>query len=294
MKWLLFLTILSSAHALALTPPALTLMLDGDEVTPPVDLSTLQVQDMQVYSQPIKTTEGYRGFTFMDLLKLAAPKDMAKVVEVELCTANDYKVYYPISMFQKVTSLMSFARTDGAPFVRFSGLRKELISLSPYYLVWDHRQMSTHEKALYNNIYQVRAVNFVTAPVILGVNPQEVDANIQLGQRTYKQFCLACHALQSEGGQVSMNFLERNTIALKGRDYFVKYALDPEKMNPRTVMPGLPNFQNRENMAQAVVDFLLFMEKPEAFYKDKKITPLQERYKKLTRLLEEARAKSNH
>ncbi len=292
MKWIFLFFAVVSSQLWAQTPPKLEIQLDGQVIAGPVNLASLPVLDVEAYSAPLKTSEGYRGFSFLEMARIAIPQDLARVLEIQLQSENGYSVYYPMEMFQKTQALMAFTRKDGGPFVRYSGLQKQLITLAPYYLVWNARALSPNEQAIYNHIYKIKTVNFITRAVNLGVNLQEVDANIQLGQRTYKQFCLSCHALQSEGGKVSINFLENKTIALKGRDYFVKYALDPAKVNPRTAMPELPQFKNREGMAQAVVDFLLFMEKPEAFYKDKKITPLQERYKKLTRMLQEARAKA--
>lgn len=201
---------------------ALQIELNG-EPQKNLDLATLKKSKIAVvnhFNSLNKRSEPYRGIPLSSLMSLAIPNQLKEVVEIELVSVNGFKSYYSAEMLQKVDSILSYERTDGENFVRFSQKEKMLVPLGPYYFVWDFKNLAKDQREVYNSVYQVKKINFVTNKIDFGVN-EGLDKEIFLGLRTYKKYCLSCHAIGKLGGDISFDFIKKKTLESKGAEFFI-------------------------------------------------------------------------
>jgi mono/diheme cytochrome c family protein len=75
--------------------------------------------------------------------------------------------------------------------------------------------------------------------------PQASDAAVQDGYRIAEQNCVRCHNLGGEGGQKSgLPWTVLAAFASGSPDFFAAYVRDPKAKNPKTQMPGRPDYDD--------------------------------------------------
>lgn len=268
----------------------LTILVDGKKVKTltPSDLKKIKLVKLDFYNSVSKRSEDYRGWIFSDLMQVAGVDKGKSIVEVEFSAVNGFKSYFSYDMFVKAPAILSYERVDGEKFVRYSQKEKMLVDLGPYYLIWDQKKMSASEQQPYNSVYQINQINFLTNQIDFGLVADKVDSNLYLGLRSYKKYCLSCHALGKLGGNLAMDLLQKNILEAKGDDYFIKYTLAPASVFAQTKMLPLPKFKNSQAMAQGIVEFLKFAKNPEKVLKTIKAKSGQSvLYNELSQLVDE-------
>lgn len=241
----------------------------------------MKSENVSFYNYATKRVEVYKGIPFLDFLELTAGNQFKNIVEVELIAENDFKYYVSMDLIRKTHSILSFDRADGDKFLRYSTKNKILVPLGPLYLVWDLKDIPRSERLQYTSVYQIKAINVKTNRLTFGIHEKAVDESVYLGYQTYKKHCLSCHSLGKLGGDLSFDLVQRKTLDKKGERYVMKYILKPEAMNPKTKMLPLPNYKNKIQLAQGVVDFLKFMHNPENILEKKAIDKENQSFKEL-------------
>ncbi|MBY0517284.1 MAG: cytochrome c [Bacteriovoracaceae bacterium] len=289
MMTLFFTTLLFISSAFA---NSLNVKLDGEFVIEmkEEDLKKSNTQVVEFYNFVTKKSEPYKGVRLRELFKkvFTGPHN---IVEVEFISKNGFKSYISLDQARLGDPILAFERADGEKFVRYSQKEKALVDLGPYYVVWNLKNVPLPQQPFYSSIYQVVGVNLITSSMNFGIDSKESNESIELGARTYKRYCLSCHALNGTGGDLGVSLLKFQVLKEKGANYIKQYALDPLKSNPRTKMLPLPAFKNREAMAQGLVDFLAFVEDPKHTLREAEKLPNKKRYLLLKALLEDAKAK---
>lgn len=120
--------------------------------------------------------------------------------------------------------------------------------------MWDLSKIDYAQRLHYSSIYQIKGLNLISKAIDFGIDKK--GTLIDLGKRTYKRYCLSCHALDGKGGNISIDLKKSKVLAKKGEKWVLKYILNPEKVNPDTKMLPLPQFKNRLQMAKGVVELL--------------------------------------
>ena len=210
----------------------------------------------------------FMGVPLKFLMNANLPEEFSRTVEVELISTNGFKNYFSMENFLKVDAIVSF-EAENAKFERFSIKEKKIVQLGPYYLLWDFKSMSPEDKYQYNSVYQINKINLITNAVDFETSHVKNNESINLGFRTYKRYCLSCHAIGAWGGEIGIDLIKSKTLAKKGADFIKNYALDPHAINPETKMLALPKYKNREKMAQGLVEFLDFASHPNQGQKNK-------------------------
>jgi hypothetical protein len=264
----------------------LILLLNGEEHKS-IEMSAIREMKPSVvefYDLAYRKSDTFKGVPFVSLFSSFFPSEIKKAVEIELISLNGYKTYIPIENFYKVDSYLTYESTIGK-FERFSLKEKQIVHLGPYYLVWDFKTIGKEDRFQYNSVYQINKINLITNAVEF--LPQDVKKNetIDLGYRTYKKYCLSCHAIDTWGGNISVDLIKKKTLEIKGADYIVKYALDPKSINPKTKMRPLPKYKNSEAMAKGVAEFLKFATNPTIYMKKPETTKV--RYESLKIIMDE-------
>ena len=257
------------------------------------EMKQMKSTQVEFYDHVTRKTDFYKGVPFLSLINLIEANQVKKIVEVELTSVNGYKAYFPIESFYKVDAILTYQAVGESKFERFSQKEKKMVNLGPYYLVWDFKTIGKFDKNQFNSVYQITKINLISNMLDFGVRDSKVDQNIILGYRTYKKYCLSCHAIGNWGGEVGADLIKKKTIESHGADFLVKYALDPKSINPQTKMLPLPKYKNSESMAQGIADFLTFAKNPEEYIQSKKIEADKPRYQALKNILNDVRGKTN-
>ena len=223
------------------------------------EIKKMKSSDVEYYHRLIKRAEPYKGVPTTYLLEKAYPGFATKYSEVEFHGLDEYKSYVPVSQLLRYNSILSYQRADGDAFVRISTRTKTLTPLAPLYLVWDMRLVPKAERDALSSAYQIHVINMISK----SVKTTETDNKIVKGYGYYKQYCINCHSVGSRGGKIGPNLIERNVIETRGAEYFKKYVLNPQSMNPKSTMLAF-NVTNKEDIVDHVIEFLKFAKAPEA------------------------------
>lgn len=230
-------------------------------------LKKLKIVTLDFYDHASRKSDRFTGVPFKFLMNANLPEEFSRTVEVELISTNGFKNYFSMENFLKVDAIISYEAVNGK-FERFSIKEKKIVQLGPYYLVWDFKSMGLEDKYQYNSVYQINKINLITNAVDFETSHVKNNESIHLGFRTYKRYCLSCHAIGAWGGELGIDLIKNKILAKKGADFIKKYALDPHSLNAETKMLALPKYKNREKMAQGLVEFLDFASHPNLIKKD--------------------------
>lgn len=250
------------------------------------DVKKLTSKDVEYYDYRLRKSEKYKGVSLLTLLNLILPEQIKKTVEIEFFSSNGYKTYYPIENFYKVDGILAYESTAGK-FERYSIKDKSIISLAPYFLVWDFKSDAKEDKHQYGSAYQVNIVNLNSTAIDFGVTSLKGNENVTLGYRTYKRYCLSCHAIGKWGGDIAIDLVKMNIVENKGSDFIMKYVFDTSSHNSHNEMITLPKYKNIDSMALAVVEFLKFTSSPDLYLKNNKINPSNVRYEEFKNILKD-------
>jgi hypothetical protein len=153
----------------------------------------------------------------------------------------------------------------------------KIVELGPYYLVWNSKQIARESDHEYKSVYQVNKIGFNTTKLDFYNYKVDVAESVFLGYRSYHNFCLSCHAIGNRGGSLSYNLLKRDVLSPSKRKWLMAYILNPKSIKKDSTMPALPNFKNRQEMAEGIIEYLEFASDPLAGLKKNKIDPKSER-----------------
>lgn len=254
------------------------------------EIRALKPVEVSFYNGVSKRVEPYRGVNLRALFYKEI-EGKHNIVEVEFRSQNGFRSYFSLQLAKNADPILAYERADGQPFSRYSVKEKQLVSLAPYYVVWDMSNLPLQQQALYNSIYQVVEVNLITSAVNFGIDQIDATDGIDLGYRTYKRYCLSCHAIDKWGGNLGIDIVKHEVLRKKGEDYIIRYALDPSSVNPKTKMLPLPAFRNREEMAQGLIEFIKFVTMPDEYILAAKKAGREPKFQNLSQIIKEVKAK---
>lgn len=250
------------------------------------EIKQLKTEEVEFFNNVTLRSERYRGVPTLKFIEKFYP-EIQNVVEIEFISGTDFNPLVDIEQLRRTNSVLSFERSDGDKFVRYSKKEKILVPLGPLYLVWNLKQLKREDRLLFTSIYQIKTINLITNKVDFGVKESSVNASVYLGYQSYKRHCLSCHALGNLGGGVSFDLLKNKTLESKGEEYVKKYIRNPELVNPKTKMLPFPKFNNQQDMINGVVDFLNFVQNPDTVLKKQNGGSEPASYKVLRQLMKD-------
>lgn len=240
---------------------------------------------VEYYNWNTKRSEVYRGVNMLDLLE----KEASGIAEVELETDNGLHFFVSGDSLKQVRSILAYERADGDTFKRYSEKKKMLMHMGPLYLVWDLKGVPKEQKLYFTSIYQIRSIRIKTTKADFGLVDDGIDPKVYLGLQAYRQNCIMCHAIGNAGGSESFDLIKRQTLSLKGESYVQKFILDPRSFNPKTTMLPLPQYKNRDEVAQGIVAFLKYMKEAPDTSKLNSKTPASKSLGELKKIIQEAK-----
>lgn len=237
------------------------------------EIKKLETKNLTHINHGLKENELYFGPTILTLIEKYVPHLKNQIKELEFTTTNGYKSYFLEDKFHKVDAILAYARADQKKFVRISRDENKIIDLGPYYLIWDSIHTPKDSEYDYKSVFKVHQIGFNTSTLNFHSFKDEVSESAFLGYRSYHNFCLSCHAIGNRGGSLSYNLLKRDIFSEKKRKWLMDYILNPKSVRKDSLMPALPEFKNRQKMAQGIIEYLEFAKDPIAGLQKNKIDP---------------------
>ena len=192
-------------------------------------------------SAPDKPVEvAYRVFPAPVALAAALGPDWAAGAKtIEFRAIDGYVSRIGVARLASGKAYFAFARADRSPFTVDNLAQNERnIPLGPYYLVWHNKaDPELLSEGARDWPYQVADVS-VFEGSDAALRPPGFDPALEPGLENAKTHCLTCHKVNGYGGEKAGGDLALVARGL-GRSLFVKWALDPQAVQPDTTMPAL-------------------------------------------------------
>jgi len=174
----------------------------------------------------------------------------------------------PRTLLASATTLLASERTDSREFKVHNKLQNEKeVPLAPLYLVWDNlNNEQLKAEGASNWPYQVIGIEITDFKEKFPrmIPPANASQAAKRGFLTFQKYCMTCHQINGDGGDKGgeLNAVGATAFDIRGRDWLVKWILDPRSVRAATTMPGLrENLPSREKAANDIVSYLEEMKK---------------------------------
>jgi cytochrome c2 len=207
----------------------------------------------------------YKGFPVNNLLT-GIYGDKWKETEEILFTCRDgYQKSIPSTEFEEYPSYLVYTNPDKSEFTLINKPQNnQLVDLGPFYLVWDNiSHPELQDEGASNWPYQVTTIDLINfrdrfpnmAP------PKNSPMNVKNGFLAFRQYCMACHTINGEGGEksVELNYPVSVTEYFK-ESWLIKWIDNPTSVRFNTTMPALnPKLKDRETAIRDIIAYLKAM-----------------------------------
>jgi cytochrome c2 len=224
-----------------------------------------QAQTVTVFEPSESENRRYKGFPVNNLLTGIYGDEWKETEEILFICSDGYQKSIPSREFQEYPSYLVYTNPDKREFTLLNKLQNnQLVELGPYYLVWDnisHPELQAQGASHWP--YQVTTIDLINfrdrfpnmAP------PENSPMNVKNGFIAFRQYCMACHTINGEGGKksVELNYPVSVTEYIK-EPWLIKWIDNPTSMRFNTTMPGLnPNAKGRETVIRDIIAYLKAM-----------------------------------
>jgi mono/diheme cytochrome c family protein len=210
----------------------------------------------------------YRGYPLVPVLNKVYGNAWQKAGLVLFVCADGYKAPVPRALLESANTLLAIERTDTPEFKVHNKLQNEkAVPLAPLYLVWDNQNNEQLKaEGASNWPYQVIGIEITDFAEKFPrmIPPSKASQAAKRGFLTFQKYCMTCHKINGDGGDKGgeLNTLGSSAFDLRGRDWLVKWILDPRSLRAATTMPGLrENLPSRQKAANDIVSYLEVMKK---------------------------------
>lgn len=188
--------------------------------------------------KPVQTT--YTGYPAAPLLDAWLGERWRQPDAVIGFEARDgYLSMIPATQLLRYPAYLVYARSDGDDFSVETPPLNHLVSLGPWYLVWNnllHPELQTDGATYWP--YQVTKVSLIDAGRLSRLYPPMLPERYRAGAALTEKYCLSCHQVNGVGGS-KMPMDISQWAATQSFARFATWVLDPSGKNPLTAMPPL-------------------------------------------------------
>ncbi len=207
----------------------------------------------------------YVGFAAAKFFDVIAGQDWRKIEDVVFTCLDGYQAVVPSKRFTEHDAFLVFERTGQPEFQVINSLQgNEVVSLAPFYLVWDNKNKPELKAESGKGWpYQVKAISFLNAeerfPKI--APPKSSPPPVKRGFVAYQKNCFTCHAVNGDGGNKSIDLvLPFSPVEYWKEDWLKRWILNPTELRPGTTMPSLAvNGKDGEKMTADIIAYLKAM-----------------------------------
>ena len=257
-RYLVFILVLFGSQVVA-EPLSLSVTeISKDLAAETVDIKVIELHESD---EEKSNTVTYTGIPLNVLLQYLYPKQWKTFEgEIYLYALDGYLSIVDAEKARQGAAYMTFARTDGQPFMINNRNQQERdVPLAPFYLVWDNLE---NPELLASNAYawpyQVFSIELVSDAMLQSLLPEGASASVEAGFDGYKNNCLSCHKIDGFGGnKFGMDI--RQSIKGRSREELYEWIDTPSAVNKFTAMPPLDpgvTGESRERVINRIIDYL--------------------------------------
>jgi len=180
---------------------------NGDQIAKTLSLSELNVLapalSLKVFEIHERAERSYRAFPARPVFDKVFGKEWEKAQEIVFTSIDGYQPSTPVAKFLSHDAYFAFAHEDGTPFTLTNTLQNnETAQLGPLYLIWDNINSTALLEAGASDMpWQVIRVELkFVAPFSDMSPPGHASAEAQRRFMHFRKYCMACHAVNGEGG----------------------------------------------------------------------------------------------
>ena len=227
-----------------------------DAIAPAVPLKVFEIHE--------KAERIYRAFPARSVFDKVFGKDWEKAQEIVFISIDGYQPRVPVAKFLAHDAYFAFAHENGAPFMMTNTLQNnEIVQLGPLYLIWDNiNSKALLESGASDMPYQIKSVEIkVVAPFPNMLPPENASAEAQRGFMHFRKYCMACHAINGEGGAKAseLNY-PTSVVEYIKPEYLKRWIENPQAIRHNTTMPGLAKeIPHRGKVAEELIAYLKAM-----------------------------------
>lgn len=218
-----------------------------------LNTANLPVVKVSIDKDPVyQTQKQYRAFPLKPILKTLSagyPEDKNKAVLV--FTAKDgYKVAMAYSDAISESGYLAFADL-GAKQGQWNKFKfgQEHMTPAPYYLVWNKPGI---DKWRYPWPFQLTSIMMQPAAVYFGsAAPVSADENINEGFAAFSRYCIRCHAVNGQGGNLGPELNNPVNVTDLYDDHTLKnLILNNPDLRPNSKMPAFESLLSSTQIEQ--------------------------------------------
>ncbi len=241
---------------------------NGDQIAKTLSLSELNVLapalSLKVFEIHERAERSYRAFPARPVFDKVFGKEWEKAQEIVFTSIDGYQPSTPVAKFLSHDAYLAFAHEDGTPFTLTNTLQNnETAQLGPLYLIWDNINSTALLEAGASDMpWQVIRVELkFVAPFSDMSPPGHASAEAQRGFMHFRKYCMACHAINGEGGAKApeLNY-PISVVEYIKPEYLKRWIENPQTIRYNTTMPRLAKeIPNRGKVAEELIAYLKAM-----------------------------------
>ena len=225
-------------------------------IAPAVSIKVFEVHE--------KAERIYRALPARPVLDKVFGRDWEKAQEIVFTSIDGYQPSIPVVKLLAHDAYFAFAHEDGTPFTLTNRLQNnEIVQLGPLYLVWDNIESKELLDAGASDMpYQIKRIELKLVPPFPDmIPPTRSSAEAQRGFMQFRQYCMACHTINGEGGGKApeLNYPVSVTEYIKP-EYLKRWIVSPQSIRYNTTMSGLTGaILDRETATEELIAYLKAM-----------------------------------
>jgi len=220
-------------------------------------------QEIKVFDPTENREKTFRAVSTNSVLDSIYGPEWRTREEVVTAALDGYESVISVDRFIKYNSFIAYEDTKRPQFVLVKGSDGKLVELGPFWLIWDNiNQPDLKAWVSYGWPWQMNSINFVkTAERFANSVPPVGSAeNIRRGFESTREFCMACHKINGDGGTRGPELIKTGEIAKETKEDLKLMITDikftPSKASGMVLRDEIPN---RDQVADDIVDYLFAM-----------------------------------
>ena len=241
---------------------------NGDQIVRTLSLNELDALapavPLKVFEIHEKMERIYRAFPARPVFDKVFGKDWERAQEIVFTSIDGYQPSVPVAKFLAHDAYFAFAHENGAPFMMTNTLQNnEIVQLGPLYLIWDNiNSKALLESGASDMPYQIKSVEIKFVALFPNMAPPiNASAEVQRGFAHFRKYCMACHAINGEGGAKApeLNY-PTSVVEYIKPEYIKRWIENPRAIRYNTTMPGLAKeIPNPGKVAEELIAYLKAM-----------------------------------